>query len=120
MEALNKVELRGKVGEIRITQVGNAKVANFSVCTNFSYTGKDGTKVIETCWHKVAVWANTDKQAEYIARIKPETPVFVSGRIKVRSYVRADGAQTTIHEIVAQRVEILKEEITPETEHRNS
>ena len=119
MEALNKVELRGYVGEIKITPVGNAKVANFSVCTQHTFKGKDGTQVISDTWHKVSVWANTEPQAKYLARIKPNDCVFVAGRIKVRTYVRQDGAQVTLHEIVAQRVEILSEEIYPETDKKN-
>lgn len=70
MEQLNRVELRGIVGEIRINPVGNAKVANFSVLTQHTFKGKDG-------------------------------------------------AQATVHEIVASRVEILKEDIlSPETDNK--
>lgn len=119
MEALNRIELRGKVGEIRLTQVGNAKVANFSVCTTYAYTSRDGQRVIETCWHKVAVWANTEKQVAYIERIKADSSVYVSGRIKVRSFVRQDGTQATLHEIVANKVQLLNEDITPETQEKS-
>lgn len=120
MEALNRIELRGIVGEARITNVQDARVCNFSVCTTRAYAAASGEKVIETTWHKVAVWARTDKQAAYIARIQPGCSVHVCGRIKVKSYVRQDGTQTSLHEIVASRVEVLGEEITPESmEKRN-
>ncbi len=119
MEQLNRVELRGIVGEIRISPVGNAKVANFSVLTQHTFKAKDGIQVISDTWHKVCVWANTEPQAKYLARIKPNDLVFVSGRIKVRTFVRQDGAQATVHEIVASRVEILKEDIlSPETDNK--
>ena len=119
MEALNKVELRGTVGESKITNIGTAKVCNFSVCTQRAYRSRDGQDVIENMWHKVSIWATTDKQAEYIARIKPNCAVQVTGRMKVRTYVRQDGMQATLHEIAAQRVEILKDMVTPETENSN-
>lgn len=118
MEALNKVELRGFVGDIRITPVGSAKVANFSVCTQHTFKAKDGTQVISDTWHKVSVWANSEPQAKYLERIKPNDRVFVSGRIKVKTYIRQDGTQATLHEIAAQRVEILTEDVYPETDKR--
>ena len=114
MEQLNRVELIGHVGEVRITPVGNAKVANFSVRTEFAYKTKDGQKVIETCWHKVSAWAQTEAAAKYLERIKPECPVKVSGRIKVRTFVRQDGAQASLHEIAASRVEVLDGTAAPE------
>lgn len=118
MEALNRIELRGYVGEIKITNVQTSKVANFSVCTQHAFKAKDGTQVISETWHKVSVWANTDKQAAYLARIKAGCPVYVSGRIKVKTFVRQDGTQATIHEIVASRIEILNEDVTPETDRK--
>ena len=53
MEQLNKIELRGNVGNIRVQAVGENEVANFSLATNFAYKSKDGTPVIETTWHNI-------------------------------------------------------------------
>ena len=47
MEQLNKIEIQGIVGSIRIQDVADTKVANFSVATN-SYKSKDGGIIIET------------------------------------------------------------------------
>lgn len=41
MEQLNKVELRGNIGTVRIQNVGDSKVARLSVATNIIYRGQD-------------------------------------------------------------------------------
>ena len=115
MEQLNKVELIGWVGDIRLNQVADAKVAKISVCTQRAYVAKDGTKVIEDTWHSVSVWAtNPDAQA-YLARIKKGDRVHVLGRIKVSRYIRQDGTTVTLHEIAAQSVKIVGEDVYPQT-----
>ena len=48
MEQLNKVELIGTVGTIRMTEVGEASSARLSLATNYAYRSKDGAAVIET------------------------------------------------------------------------
>ena len=37
MEQLNKIEIQGIVGNVRIQDVADSKVANFSVATNYAY-----------------------------------------------------------------------------------
>lgn len=52
MEQLNKIEIRGIVGSVYVKDFVNAKVANISVATNYGYTSRDGSAVIETtCYH---------------------------------------------------------------------
>lgn len=48
MEHLNRIELRGLIGNIRIIPVGDMKVARFSLATSASFRSKDGGIVIET------------------------------------------------------------------------
>ena len=50
MEQLNRIELRGNVGNIRLSNVGESQVARFSLATNFIYKGKEGDAVI---WEEV-------------------------------------------------------------------
>ena len=47
MEHLNSVTLRGYVGNVRIMDVQDRKVANFSVATNFAFKNSNGEAVIE-------------------------------------------------------------------------
>ena len=48
MEQLNKVQLRGNIGSVRIQNVGNSNVTKITVATNLAYRGQDGCCVIET------------------------------------------------------------------------
>ena len=56
MEQLNRIELRGVVGSVRMANVSGKNVANFTMATSRAYTKKDNTAVIETEWHNVAAW----------------------------------------------------------------
>lgn len=48
MEMLNRVELKGFVGSVKVEEVGQMEQARFSVATNYTYKKKDGEIVVET------------------------------------------------------------------------
>jgi len=48
MEQLNSVNLRGIIGTVRVQDIQDRKVANFSLATNLAYKGRDGEAIIET------------------------------------------------------------------------
>ena len=56
MEQINKIELRGNVGNVKLQTVGNNENIRFSVATNYAYKDKEGRPVIETTWHNVTAW----------------------------------------------------------------
>ena len=56
MEQLNRIELRGNVGNIKLQTVGDKLAARFTVATNYAYKDKDGSAVIETTWHNINAW----------------------------------------------------------------
>ena len=57
MEQLNRIELRGNVGYVRLSRVGeDSQVVNFSVATTYVYKGRNGEAVMETTWHSVVMW----------------------------------------------------------------
>ena len=47
---INRVELQGRVGTVRISPVHDTIVANFSVMTEHMYETSDGNKVVEATW----------------------------------------------------------------------
>ena len=57
MEQLNRIELRGNVGNIRISAAGSGQVARMSLATNFMYKNRDGEAVVETTWHNIVAWS---------------------------------------------------------------
>lgn len=113
MEQINKIELKGNIGSIKVQNVGDRQVARFSLATNYVYKGKDGNPVIETTWHNVVAWAG--KSFPDFAAIKKGSLVFVSGRLRSRSYTDNDGIERQVMEVMANKIEpddsILGEEV---------
>ena len=103
MEQLNRIELRGIVGSVYIKDFGNAKVANFSVATNYCYKSSDGTPVIETTWHRIVAWEGEGIQDLHL--LEKGCNVHVIGRIRSQRYIAADGSERTVFEIIASKVE---------------
>jgi len=104
MEQINKVEIRGTVGNIRVQtfEDGNQS-ANFSVVTNYSYRGRDGSGVIETFWFNVTAWSGKNMPSDF-NEITKGSVVHVVGRLREREYEASDGAIKRIVEVVAYKV----------------
>jgi len=104
MEQLNRIELRGIIGSVRVQNVGDTKVANFSVATDYGYTARDGGAVIETTWHNVTAWEGRDIQD--LSRLSKGAIVHVLGRLRNRKYTAADGTERIVYDILASKVEV--------------
>ena len=105
MEQLNKVELRGIIGSVRVQDVADTKVANFSVATDYVYKSKDGGIIIETTWHNVVAWEGDSMHG--LDQLKKGSYVHIRGRLRNRRYTAADGAERTVCDIVAGSLGIL-------------
>lgn len=105
MEQLNKVELRGVVGSVRIQNIGDTQMARFSVATNYCYKNNSGEAVIETTWHQVTAFKN-DKMPDFSSLTKGAN-VEVKGRIRNSRYTDSNGEERTMTEIIASEVKVL-------------
>lgn len=105
MEQLNRIEIRGIIGSVRVQNVGNAKVANISIATDYCYTSRDGGAVIETTWHYVTAWEGKDIAA--LDQLKKGSFVHVIGRLRNRKYTTPDGTERIAYDIVASKVEVV-------------
>ena len=110
MEQLNKVMLRGIIGSIRIQNVGNSKVARFTVATNLAYRGQDGCCVIETAWHNVVAWEG--ENIHDLDKLEKGSKVEITGRLKNQRYTTADGEERYSVEILAQKLAVITEPLT--------
>lgn len=108
MEQLNRIELRGTVGSIRIQEISGANVANFTVATNLAYRDKDGCAIIETTWHNVTAWESKDIQD--LDRIEKGSKVHLVGRIRNQRFCGSDGVERTMYEVVARTVELIDDQ----------
>ena len=103
-EFLNRVELRGRVGhDPKVFDVGDAKVARFSVATNEAFRGKNGELKEETTWHNITVWAG--RNIMDFKDIRKGGFVSLVGRMRNRRFVANDGSERSIVEVVANRLE---------------
>ena len=91
MEQLNRLEIRGNVGNVNILRVGDTRVAHFSV-------------VIETTWHNVTAWEG-NKGIPSLDIICKGFPVYVAGRLRSQKYTANDGTERTSMEVIASTVE---------------
>ena len=113
MEQLNKIEIRGNVGNVNILKVGNTRVAHFSVATNFAYKDRNGEPVIETTWHNVTAWEG-NKGIPSLDGISKGFPVYVTGRLRTQKYIAGDGVERTSYDVIASTVEPVESSVMPQ------
>lgn len=106
MEQLNRIELRGNVGSIRIQTFENKHVANLTVATNYVYKGRDGEPVIETTWHNVTAWEG--KNIADFTKIGRGDKVYVTGRLRNQRYTASDGTERFSYDIHAHKLQLLE------------
>lgn len=107
MDNLNRVELKGIVGAVRITPVGDRKIFRFSMATNYAFKDREGNSVIETTWHNVSAW--NGPECPDLDKLQKGTHVHVIGRICNMRYIDNAGCERTVHEVKAGQVRILEE-----------
>lgn len=110
MEQINKIEIRGTVGNVRIQNFEERQAANFSVVTNYIYKSRSGEAVIETCWFNVSAWQGRN-MPENLEDIKKGRIVHVTGRMRDREYTGNDGTVRRVMEVIANSVELVPEEL---------
>lgn len=102
MEQLNKVELRGVIGNIRVQNIGNTEMARFSVATDYGYNDRNGNAVIETTWHQVTALKN-DRMCDF-SELQRGSKVRVLGRLRNIRFTDSNGVERTVTEIIANEV----------------
>ena len=107
MEFLNKIELRGIVGQSTINKVGDTQVCHFSLVTGYSSQDLDNTPVGDVTWFNVTTWEG--KYMPELHLIRKGVIVQLTGRIRNFRYMMADGAERSGWEVIARRVDIITE-----------
>lgn len=105
---LNRIEILGGVGNIRLTTFDDRRCINMSVVTNYIYKGRDAP-VIETMWFNVTGWEGSAVSAETLDSIQRGNNVHVVGRLRERTYALSDGTEKHITEVVATSIELVKD-----------
>lgn len=109
MEYLNRIELTGYIGSVNVREVGESKVAHFQVCTCYKWWQKyDKHWVIETDWHSVKAWEG-QKGIDFKA-IEKGKAIHLVGRLKMNRYVDCENEEHISYEVIASKVEEVKDE----------
>lgn len=108
MEQINKIELRGTVGNVSSRPVGETVVTRFSIVTNYAYKSRGGESVIETLWLNVTAWEG--KGIPDLSGLKKGMCVHLIGRLRPYKYTTSDGIERQDYEVVAKEVVIVEEE----------
>lgn len=107
MEQINRIELAGIVGSVRIQHFGDKQMARFTVVTNRAYKNREGAPVIETTWHNVAAFEG--KFVQDIEKLEKGMPVKVIGRLQIQRYTGMDGIERTSVDVICSRLTLLPE-----------
>jgi len=107
MEQLNKVELRGIVGSVRVQTFDENRMARIGLATNFAYKDREGTAVIDTSWHNVIAWEG--RNIQNLEKIEKGTKLRVIGRIRYQNYTGLDGVDRTGTDILANQIQIIED-----------
>jgi single-strand DNA-binding protein len=112
MEAtINKVEIQGFLGrdaEVKTFESGRTLVS-MRLATNESYKNNKGEWVTNTTWHNVTYWKN--KKDDTADSFKKGDLVSVTGKLNTRRYTDKSGQEKFITEVVANKIEPVKEEV---------
>jgi len=108
MEQLNKIELRGVVGSVRIQTYDENKMARISLATNFAYKDRDGAAVIDTSWHHIVAWEG--RNIQQLEKIVKGSRLYVVGRVRYQNYTGVDGVDRVATDILASRLSLLNDE----------
>lgn len=105
MEQLNKIELRGNVGSVRVQKAGGSRVAKISLATNYVYKNREGDPVIETTWHNISAWEG--KNIPDLESIQRGDKLYVCGRMRAQKFLGNDGLEHTVYDVLAKNVQLI-------------
>ena len=108
MEQINKIELLGVVGSVRLQHINDKQMAKFTMVTNRAYKNKEGAPVIETQWHNVTAFEG--KNVQDLDRISKGCAVHVWGRLQVQRFTGEDGGERTYVDVLCSKLVQLPED----------
>lgn len=107
MAGVNRVIILGHLGrdpEMRYMPDGKA-VANLAIATSETYKDKDGNKVENTEWHRVALFGRIAEVAgEYL---KKGSMAYIEGKLQTRKWTDKEGQDRYTTEIIGDRLQLV-------------
>ena len=103
---INRIEIAGTVGSIKISDLCGTRTARFSVATSYCYKDKDKQIQIHTTWFSVLAFEIPHLMLEGLEK---GSIVHLFGRVRNVEYTGADGVVRTATEVLATELEVLNE-----------
>jgi single stranded DNA-binding protein len=104
--SINRVELQGRVGTVRMSPGIGSIVANFSLVTEHPIVSAEGMHLVESTWHNVAAFEGGEVSLEGLTR---GVQVHLTGRLRTAKYTAADGTERIFTEVLADSLKVLEE-----------
>ena len=104
--SINRVELQGRAGTVRISSGIGSIVANFSLLTEYPIVSAEGRCLVESTWHNVAAFEGGDVSLE---RLTLGAMVHLTGRLRTAKYTSVDGTEKTFTEVIADSLKVIEE-----------
>lgn len=104
MESINKVELQGEFGSCNISEVGEIRLAKFSLCTKRAVK-QDGEISVETLWHSCVAFEKSCRHFDVLESLAVGDAVHVVGRLKYSEFIDNNNFSRMITEIIVRDVE---------------
>ena len=111
MEFINRIELRGIVGNASYNRIGESQVCRFSLATDYAYKDRDGNPVVDTTWFNITAWEG--KNITNLGAVVRGAIVQVGGRVRTYRYTTASGEEKSSWEVIARRLTILEPDDDP-------
>ena len=105
MEQLNRIEIRGVIGSLKLQTFSETVMARITVATNYAYKDKTGKAVIETNWHSIVT--REGKYVKDLEKLKKGDKVYVQGRLRYQKISGDDGSERMFADIVANRLMVI-------------
>lgn len=107
MEYINRIELQGEIGAIRLNNMYDKQVASFSLATEYLYKNHLGDVACEVTWHQICAWEGKD--ICNLSLLGKGSKVRVVGRIRAMKYTNAEGYEKTFYEVVASELSVIED-----------
>lgn len=112
MESLNRVELIGNIGQVRVSEVGNTRLARISLATNCAYKQTD-SMVVETTWHNLTIF-QTEKNVD-LSLLEKGKALRILGRIRNQRFIGSDGMDHYLTEIIVSESSLIDGNLSMQT-----
>ena len=107
MEYLNRIELRGVVGNVKVTPERDSAIARISLMTAIAYKDSYGMPVIQSCWHNLVVFSGKGIPADTVKAIEKGDRLYIEGILHQQRYTNDVGTTSSYYEVLVNKLSVL-------------